>query len=354
MSTKTPDAAVHVTMIKKRLADGQACGKCVKAESMLKERGLWTRVDEVVWALEDDPDSAGVKLGEQHGVDKAPFFIVESSKGTEIFQSILSLIREMRSVIQPPRNDGSGPITDESLEKLARGFSDQEPQAIIRWALERFGADCAIAFSGAEDVALVDMAARTDLPYSVFCLDTGRLHSETYRFIDKVRDHYKIDIRIMTPDAERLEPFVRQKGLFSFYEDGHQECCGVRKVEPLRRALSSYRAWIAGQRKDQSPATRSVVPLVMADPSFEGKDDLLVKLNPLSNWTSAETWSYIRDNNVPYNELHERGFVSIGCEPCTRPVNPGQHEREGRWWWEEATKKECGLHTDKPTTEYSI
>jgi phosphoadenosine phosphosulfate reductase len=177
----------------------------------------------------------------------------------------------------------------------------------------------------------------------VFCLDTGRLHPETYRFIEKVRKHYGIKIDVVSPDGEAVRRLVQEKGLFSFYEDGHGECCGVRKIDPLRKKLSTLDAWITGQRKDQSP-TRADIPVIQNDKAFARPGATLTKFNPLANWSSKEVWDYIRLCEVPFNELHERGFVSIGCEPCTRPITPGQHEREGRWWWEEATKKECGLH----------
>ena len=132
--------------------------------------------------------------------------------------------------------------------------------------------------------------------------------------------------------------------MYSFYKDGHKECCGIRKVVPLRRKLSTLDAWITGQRKDQSPGTRVAVPVVENDSAFSTSENKLIKFNPLSNWTSAQVWEYIRGNDVPFNSLHEQGFISIGCEPCTRPILPNQHEREGRWWWEDATQKECGLH----------
>ncbi|KAF5948890.1 hypothetical protein HYC85_014847 [Camellia sinensis] len=151
----------------------------------------------------------------------------------------------------------------------------------------------------------------------------------------------------MFPDAVEVQALVRSKGLFSFYEDGHQECCRVRKVRPLRRALKELRAWITGQRKDQSPGTRTDVPVVQVDPAFEGKDGgigSLVKWNPVANVEGLHIWNFLRAMNVPVNTLHSRGYISIGCEPCTRPVLPGQHEREGRWWWEDAKAKECGLH----------
>src|SRR5262245_39159919 len=150
--------------------------------------------------------------------------------------------------------------------------------------------------------------------------------------------------RHVLPQPEAVQKLVREKGLFSFYRDGHKECCGVRKVEPLVRALKPLAAWITGQRKDQSPGTRAEVPVVQLDPTFGSPERPLVKFNPLANWTSKQVWAYIREHDVPYNALHDRGFVSIGCEPCTRPTNPGEHERAGRWWWEEETMKECGLH----------
>nr|DAD20457.1 TPA_asm: hypothetical protein HUJ06_021920 [Nelumbo nucifera] len=152
----------------------------------------------------------------------------------------------------------------------------------------------------------------------------------------------------MFPDAVEVQGLVRSKGLFSFYEDGHQECCRVRKVRPLRRALKGLRAWITGQRKDQSPGTRAEIPVVQVDPSFEGMDggvgSSLIKWNPLANVEGRDVWNFLRTMNVPINSLHSQGYISIGCEPCTRPVLPGQHEREGRWWWEDAKAKECGLH----------
>jgi len=166
-----------------------------------------------------------------------------------------------------------------------------------------------------------------------------------------VRKHYGINIEVLFPDAGEVQDLVNRKGLFSFFEDGHSECCGIRKVNPLRRKLATVDAWITGQRKDQSPGTRNDVPVVQEDTAFSTDAKTLIKFNPLANWTSKEVWDYIRMTEAPYNELHEKGFVSIGCQPCTRPVLPGQHEREGRWWWEEATKKECGLHAGNLITK---
>jgi phosphoadenosine phosphosulfate reductase len=237
----------------------------------------------------------------------------------------------------------SSAIALPNVATLEAELANKSPQAIIEKALSLFD-DIYISFSGAEDVVLIDMAHKIKKDIKVFSLDTGRLHPETYQFIDRVRKHYGITIDVMSPNTEALEKFTQEKGFFSFYEDGHKECCDVRKVEPLRRKLATMDAWITGQRQDQNPATRGKVPVVQEDKFFAGPDRTLTKFNPLSNWSSTETWMYIRSYDVPFNPLHERGFVSIGCEPCTRPVLPNQHEREGRWWWEDATKKECGLH----------
>ena len=210
-----------------------------------------------------------------------------------------------------------------------------DPADLVAHALKAFGADLAIAFSGAEDVVVLEYAKQSGLPFRVFTLDTGRLHAETYRYLDTVGRHYGVAIEVLSPEAAAVEALVRAKGLFSFRADGHQECCGIRKVAPLKRHLSTLRAWITGQRQDQG-ATRT---------AFRGVGGgELMKFNPLANQTSEQVWTVIRALDLPFNELHTRGFVSIGCEPCTRPVLPGQHEREGRWWWEEAAHKECGLH----------
>ncbi|KAJ0836379.1 putative adenylyl-sulfate reductase (thioredoxin) [Helianthus annuus] len=235
----------------------------------------------------------------------------------------------------------------EDFEKLAKDLENSSPLEIMDKALEKYGNDIAIAFSGAEDVALIEYAHLTGRPYRVFSLDTGRLNPETYKFFDAVEKHYNIRIEYMFPDSVEVQALVRTKGLFSFYEDGHQECCRVRKVRPLRRALKGLRAWITGQRKDQSPGTRSQVPVVQVDPVFEGLDGgsgSLVKWNPVANVAGNDIWNFLRTMDVPVNSLHAQGYVSIGCEPCTRAVLPGQHEREGRWWWEDAKAKECGLH----------
>ncbi len=337
---------MHVTMVKKRLASGEACAKCQQAEHVLRARSAWDRIDDVIWAVEDEPDSEGMRVARRFGIDSAPFFVVDDGNGTKVaYGSVLKLMHER---LERAPEGAPLAVPAEDLAGLSAELEARPPAAIVRWALERFGRDCALAFSGAEDVVLIDMAVKTGLQLSVFCLDTGRLHPETYRYLERVRAHYGVELELLAPDPAQLEPFVRTKGLFSFYEDGHQQCCSIRKVEPLRRALAQRRAWITGQRRDQSPSTRAAVAVVQHDPSFQGRDGALLKLNPLAAWSSAQTWQYIRAHGVPYNPLHQRGFVSIGCEPCTRPIHPGQHEREGRWWWEGTADKECGLHNSGP------
>ncbi len=235
----------------------------------------------------------------------------------------------------------TGPDSERQLQAELEG---QGPGAILRRALSLHGEGLGIAFSGAEDVLLLEYAAQSGLPYRVFTLETGRLHPETYRFFAQVEKHYGIRLEYCLPERAAVEQLVRKKGLFSFLEDGHSECCAVRKVEPLRRQLAGLTAWVTGQRRDQSP-TRAKVPLVERDPSFSGRDGgPLSKWNPLAEVDSDYVWAAIQGFEVPYNSLHLQGFRSVGCEPCTRATLPGQHEREGRWWWERAEGKECGLH----------
>ncbi|HTE56699.1 MAG TPA: phosphoadenylyl-sulfate reductase [Kofleriaceae bacterium] len=336
---------MHVTMVKKRLATGEPCRKCAQTEEMLRQRGLWDRIDEVVWAVEGDPQSPGMVLGQRFGVEQAPFFLVSDDTGqVSAYRSALQLIREklQPSAPQPSRSDTQR--RRDASAAAAAALESAAPEDVLRWGLERFGTELAIAFSGSDDVALIHMAAKMGLPFSIISVDTGRLHAETYAFLEEVRTHYGVELIVPSPDPVPLEALVRRKGLFSFYQDGHDECCSVRKVEPLRRVLSSFRAWATGQRRDQNAATRAALPVIEEDPVFGGVDGALVKLNPLARWTHDELWDYLRRESVPVNPLHERGFASIGCAPCTRAIAAGQSERDGRWWWEAEDRKECGLH----------
>ena len=229
-----------------------------------------------------------------------------------------------------------------NLEVLTEELKGKSPRIILKAALAHFDS-IAVSFSGAEDVVLVDMVAQLKPGCRVFTLDTGRLHPETYQLIEKVRQRYPVELEVLYPEHTALEQFTQDKGLFSFFKDGHTECCSLRKVEPLKRKLATLDAWITGQRRDQNP-TRTDLLEVELDRAFSTSMHTLIKFNPLAGWSLAQVWDYIEAYDVPFNELHRKGFVSIGCEPCTRPVLPNQHEREGRWWWEDAAKKECGLH----------
>jgi len=336
-----------VTMVKKRLADGSTCKKCVEAESMLRRRGAWHLIDAVVWADEADPKSAGLLLAERFNVEVAPFFIVgELEDKPVVYTSALKL---HRSVLKNRTMTAPDAAMTERVEFEAEAVRLERlpPFEVVRWALTTYGPKTAIAFSGAEDVAVIDLAFKTGLPFEIFTLDTGRLHPETLRFIENVRVHYGLPVQVMVPDATDLEAFVTERGLFSFFQEGHEACCAIRKVAPLKRALTGRPAWITGQRRDQNPATRGEVPVLQHDAVFGSADAPLVKVNPVAGWRSEDVWAYLRREGVPTNQLHAEGYRSIGCAPCTRPVGPDQHEREGRWWWEGDLERECGLHVDK-------
>jgi len=216
------------------------------------------------------------------------------------------------------------------------------PQELLSRAFRNFGNEVALACSfGAEDVALVDMMVKLNPKARVFCLDTGRLHQATYDVMSQIREKYGIAIELYFPDRAAVESMVREKGPNLFYEsiENRKRCCNVRKVEPLGRALSGLKAWVTGLRRDQA-VTRTRVSKVEIDEAH-GK---ILKLNPLADWSWDQVWDYLRANQVPYNRLHDEGFPSIGCEPCTRAVKPGEDPRAGRWWWELPEHKECGLH----------
>jgi phosphoadenosine phosphosulfate reductase len=192
----------------------------------------------------------------------------------------------------------------------------------------------------AEDMVLTDLILKAGLPIGIFSLETGRLHKETLDVLDKVKAHYGYEIALYRPQPELVEEYVSKNGLNAFYDsvEMRKECCRVRKVEPLGRALAGKQAWITGQRRAQS-TTRAELA-VQEDDTAHG----MAKFNPLADWSEQDVWQYIRDNKVPYNSLHERGYPSIGCEPCTRAIQPGEDVRAGRWWWENPESKECGLH----------
>ncbi|HYG76224.1 MAG TPA: phosphoadenylyl-sulfate reductase [Planctomycetota bacterium] len=220
-------------------------------------------------------------------------------------------------------------------------FERATPQDVLAWALKELGSGIALAWSGAEDVAVLDMMWRIDKNCRVFTLDTGRLNPETYELIDKVSLKYSLKVEVMFPQTAAVEKMVAEKGINLFYEslENRKLCCGVRKVEPLNRMLGTLDGWITGLRRTQA-VTRGKLSKLEIDADHGG----ILKLNPLADWTTQQVFDYMKANGVPKNKLHEQGYPSIGCAPCTRAVKPGEDERAGRWWWENPEHKECGLH----------
>ena len=216
--------------------------------------------------------------------------------------------------------------------------------ATTRATLERIAAEFTPAVFAsslaAEDMVLTDLILRAKLPITVFTLETGRLHKETLGMIDRIREVYGHEVALYQPEATAVEAYVKTNGLNAFYDsvEMRKECCRIRKVEPLNRALAGKKAWITGQRRAQS-TTRSELAVQEDDPAHS-----MQKFNPLADWSEEDVWHYIRSNDVPYNPLHDQGYPSIGCEPCTRAIQPGEDVRAGRWWWENPDSKECGLH----------
>ncbi len=228
------------------------------------------------------------------------------------------------------------------IRELSAELQDKDAEAVLNWAAEAYGNRVVLASSfGPEDVVLIDLISKTGADIGVFMLDTGRLHAETYELVERVRNRYKISISILFPAAEYVEPVVAEHGLNGFYYsvDARKACCGARKLKPLARALAGKEAWITGLRSEQN-VTRTDTKTVELDLMHGG----LVKINPLVDWSSADVWNYIKEHDVPFNPLHDQGFASIGCAPCTRAIQPGEDERAGRWWWEQKDSKECGLH----------
>jgi phosphoadenosine phosphosulfate reductase len=216
--------------------------------------------------------------------------------------------------------------------------------AATRATLERIAADFTPAVFtsslAAEDMVLTDLILRAKLPIGIFTLETGRLHAETLGMLDRIREVYGYEVEAYRPDTAAVDAYVQQNGLNAFYDsvDMRKECCRIRKVDPLNRALAGNKAWVTGQRRAQS-ATRAELHVQEEDVAHG-----MVKFNPLADWSEEDVWHYIRSNNVPYNPLHDRGYPSIGCEPCTRAIAPGEDVRAGRWWGVNPESNECGLH----------
>lgn len=218
------------------------------------------------------------------------------------------------------------------------------PEQLLSNALSRFGDRVALATSlSAEDQVVTDLLCRLTPHPRVFTLDTGRLPQETYDAIAATEERYGIRIKLLFPDRQEVEAFLAEHGPNAFYrgEDLRKRCCHLRKVLPLRREQATLDAWITGLRREQS-VTRAQVAKVEWD-----ADSRLVKINPLADWTLHQVWDYIRAHDIPYNALHDRGYPSIGCAPCTRAVRCTEDIRAGRWWWERPEHKECGLHREQ-------
>ena len=222
-------------------------------------------------------------------------------------------------------------------------FKGKPPEAMLAHLLEKHpGKVCFSSSMGAEDQVITHMLAQLTEDPPIFTLDTGRLFYETYELIHKTNKRYGIRIRVMFPDAGLVEEMVNEKGVNLFYDsiDNRKRCCHVRKIEPLKRALKGQEVWITGLRREQS-STRTDIQLAQWD---EGNN--IIKINPILEWPEADVWTFIKSNNVPYNPLHDQGFPSLGCQPCTRAIMPGEDIRAGRWWWENPESRECGLHKD--------
>lgn len=227
------------------------------------------------------------------------------------------------------------------VDQLNKKFTGKQPDEVLAYFLKEYQGHIALASSlGIEDQVLTDMICRIARDTRIFTLDTGRLFPETYSLIERTNMTYGIKIQVFFPDYHELEKMVNEHGVNLFYDSigKRRQCCHVRKLEPLKRAFSGLKVWICGLRHGQS-VTRTDNQMVEWD-----EHNGLLKLNPLIDWTEEQVWKYIREQGVPYNKLHDEGFPSIGCQPCTRAIQSGEDIRAGRWWWEDPEHKECGLH----------
>jgi thioredoxin-dependent adenylylsulfate APS reductase len=244
-----------------------------------------------------------------------------------------------------PIHEPAIPYVDEEAAWVADAavrFEDASAEELLTWALETFHPRLAISAAGGVDgLALVEMAWRINPDVRVFTLDTGRLPPETYALFEEVRERYGIDVEFEVPDGNDVAKLSTTYGPNLMYRsvDLRLACCNVRKVEPLKRKLATLDAWIAGLRREQWVSRRNIAKV-----ELDREHGNIVKLNPLADWSLDRVWDYVRTNEVPYHELFDHGYTSIGCAPCTRAVLPGEPERAGRWWWEEDTDKECGIH----------
>lgn len=220
--------------------------------------------------------------------------------------------------------------------------STATPQEILQAGIGAANGPVKLACSfSVEDMVIIDMASKAGLSIGIFALDTGRLNEETYEVADALAERYRLRVEWFFPRQEAVEELLRSKGPYSFREslENRHECCHIRKVEPLGRALKGLAGWITGLRREQSVTRTGLAPI-----EIDTANNGILKINPLLEWTTEQVWEYATQHRVPTNRLHAQGYPSIGCAPCTRPVTPGEHPRAGRWWWENPEQKECGLH----------
>ncbi len=239
-------------------------------------------------------------------------------------------------------------MTPKSIAELNHQFDKSSPEEVLSYAIEKYGDKLILASSlGVEDQVLTNMLSILSDQVSIFVLDTGRLPQETYDVMARTMRRYAFNYAVYYPDQQTVEKMVAENGPNHFYDslENRKECCGVRKVEPLSRALDGKKAWITGIRRAQS-IDRLETELFEWDESHN-----MIKINPLVSWSKDDVWDYVKRHDIPYNALHDKGYPSIGCAPCTRAVPLGEDDRSGRWWWEEAVQKECGLHVRKLTNE---
>jgi phosphoadenosine phosphosulfate reductase len=232
----------------------------------------------------------------------------------------------------------------DSIQKLNEQFKDSDPQKVLEYFISNYKKEIAFASSmGAEDQIITHFLSQIDKSVRIFTLDTGRLFPETYSLISRTKSHFEINIEIFFPDTANIEKMVNSKGINLFYEsiENRKLCCNIRKIEPLKRAFKGLKVWICGLRREQA-VTRQNMQMVEWD-----NENQLIKINPLINWKEDDIWNFINKQGIPYNKLHDNGFPSIGCQPCTRSISKEEDVRAGRWWWENPETKECGLHAKK-------
>lgn len=233
-------------------------------------------------------------------------------------------------------------FSDEEVKRLNDEFEGSSPREVLEWASRNLGSGVALATSfQLQGMALLDMLVRTDPRARIFTLDTGRLPSQTYDLMDRVRDRYGVNVEVLFPDKAEVEEMVARHGVNLFYKsvENRRLCCQVRKTNPLNGFLRTLDAWISSIRADQTEQRAGARKF-----EIDYLHGRMLKINPILDWTIERVWDYVRENDVPYNELHDMGYPSIGCAPCTRAVKEGDDPRAGRWWWERGSDKECGIH----------